>query len=161
MWTWCQQTPQAVFAHISHSRASQVLTDILGSDFGGIVVCDYFFANKKVINDNDIQIQYCWAHLVRDIKFVMTLSYKTIRLWAEASLASLRKRLELWKTRRQRHSGRYRRTIEKLRKMFLQKARRPPDHSGAWNIKNRFSGSGRKGYSYADTPYPKLIPANL
>ena len=58
-WTWCQQTPQAVFFHISNSRASQVLIDILGSDFGGIVVCDYYSANKKFIKDNDIQVQYC------------------------------------------------------------------------------------------------------
>jgi|ETNmetMinimDraft_15_1059895.scaffolds.fasta_scaffold21825_1 regulator of replication initiation timing len=229
-WTWCQQTSGAVFFHISNSRASQVLTDILGSDFGGIVVCDYYSANKKFINDNDIKVQYCWAHLVRDIKFLMTLSYKTVQRWAEALLTILRKLFELWKTRRQRHPGRYRRTIEKLRKTFLQKVRRPPDHSDARNIKNRFSGSGKKGYflflerdgvpptnngteqairfvvidrrvtqgtrswagmrwcerawtvvatsarhrrsvyqffldainaTYADTPYPKLIPANL
>lgn len=230
MWTWCQQTPQAVFFHISHSRASQVLIDILGSDFGGIVVCDYYSANKKFINDNDIQVQYCWAHLVRDIKFLATLSYKTVQRWAEALLTILRKLFELWKTRHQRHPGRYWRAIEKLRKTFLQKVRRPPDYGEAWNIKNRFSGSGKKGYflflerdgvpptnngteqairfvvidrrvtqgtrswagmrwcerawtvvatsarhrhsvyqffldainaTYADTPYPKLIPANL
>ena len=229
-WTWYQQTPQAVFFHISHSRASQVLIDILGSDFGGIVVCDYYSANKKLINDNDIQVQYCWTHLVRDIKFLMTLSSKAVQRWAEALLIILRKLFELWKTRHQRHRGRYRRTIEKLRRTFLQKVRRPPDHGDAVNIKKRFSGSGRKGYflfleregvpptnngteqairfvvidrritlgtrswagmrwcerawtvvatsarnnrsvyqffldavnaTYADTPYPKLIPANL
>jgi len=145
-WTWCQQTPQAVFFHISNSRASQVLIDILGSDFGGIVVCDYYSANKKFINDNDIPVQYCWAHLVRDIKFLTTLSYKTVQRWAEALLTILRKLFELWKTRRQRHSGRYKKKIEKLRKTFLQKVRRPPDHSDARNIKNRFKGSGKKGY---------------
>ena len=32
-WTWCQQTPQAVFFHISNSRASKVLVDILGKDY--------------------------------------------------------------------------------------------------------------------------------
>ena len=36
--------------------------------------------------------------------------------------------------------------MEKLRKTFLQKVRRAPDHSEALNIKNRFSGSGKKGY---------------
>ena len=229
-WTWCQQTPQAVFFHISNSRASKVLIDILGSDFGGIVVCDYYSANKKFINDNDIQVQYCWAHLVRDIKFLTTLSYKTVRRWAEALLSILRKLFELWKTRHQRHPGRCKKKIEKLRKTFLQKVRRPPDHSDAWNIKKRFNGSGKKSHflflerdgvpptnnaseqairfvvidrrvtqgtrswagmrwcerawtvvatsarhkrsvyqfflnainaTYADTPYPKLIPANL
>lgn len=146
VWTWCQQTPQAVFFHISNSRASQVLIDILGSDFGGIVVCDYYSANKKFINDNDIQVQYCWAHLVRDIKFLATLAYKTVQRWAEALLSILRKLFEVWKTRHLRHPGRYRRTIEKLRKTFLLKVRKPPDHNEALNIKKRFSGSGKKGY---------------
>lgn len=146
MWTWCQQTPRAVFFHISHSRASQVLINILGSDFGGIVVCDYYSANKKFINDNDILVQYCWAHLVRDIKFLSTLAYRNVQRWAEALLAILRKLFELWKTRRQRHPGYYRRTIEKLRKTFLRKVRRPPDHSDALKIKKRFNRSGKKGY---------------
>ena len=37
-WTWCQQTPEAVFFHISNSRGSKVLVDILGSDFNGTVI---------------------------------------------------------------------------------------------------------------------------
>jgi transposase len=145
-WTWCQQTPQAVFYHISNSRASQVLIDILGSNFGGIAVCDYFSANKKFINDNNIAVQYCWAHLIRDIKFLATLAYRNVQRWAEGLLVILRKLFELWKTRRQRHPCRYMRTIEKLRKAFLRKVRRPPDHNEAFNIKNRFDSSGEKGY---------------
>ncbi|MBN1855156.1 MAG: transposase [Pirellulales bacterium] len=90
-WTWCQQTPEAVFFHISPSRASQVLLDILGEDFGGVVVCDYYSANKKFIRDYRILVQYCWAHLVRDIKFLTTLSRKAVERWAEALLSILRK----------------------------------------------------------------------
>ena len=85
-WTWCRQTPEAVFFYISNSRASQVLINILGSDFGGTVVCDYFSANRKFINDNNIPVQYCWAHLVRDIKFLTTLGNKNVRRWAEGNL---------------------------------------------------------------------------
>ncbi len=121
-WTWCQQTPQAVFFHISNSRASKVLIDILGADFSGIVVCDYYSANKKFIKDHGIPVQYCWAHLVRDIKFLTTLSHKTVQRWAEGLLAILRKLFELWKTRRLRHHGRYKKAIEKLRKTFCKKS---------------------------------------
>ena len=140
-WTWCQQTSEAVFYHISNSRGSKVLADILGSDYSGIVICDYFSANKKFINDNNIPVQYCWAHLVRDIKFLATLAYWNVQRWAEGLLMILRKLFELWKTRRQRHPARYRRTITKLRKSFLRKVRRPPDHAEAFNIKNRFNGA--------------------
>jgi transposase len=145
-WTWCQQTPEAVFFHISPSRASQVLLEILGKDFGGVVVCDYYSANQKFINDCRILVQYCWAHLVRDIQFLTTLSRKTVERWAEALLGILRKLFKIWKTRHQRHSGRYQRAIEKWRKKFLQKVRKPPNHNEAWNIQDRFKGSGEKGY---------------
>ena len=137
-WTWCQQTPEAVFFHISNSRASKVLFDILGKDYSGIITCDYYSANKKFIKLSNALVQYCWAHLIRDIKFLLTLSHKTLKRWAKALLDILQKIFRLWKTRHSRHLGRYKKSIEKLKKVFLQKVRRPPDHNEAENIKNRF-----------------------
>jgi len=137
-WTWCQQTSQAVFFHISNSRASQVLIDILGKDYSGVITCDYFSANKKFIKLSNALVQYCWAHLIRDIKFLLTLSNKTLERWAEKLLDILRKIFRLWKTRHSRHLGHYKKSISKLKKAFLQKVRRPPDHNEAVNIKTRF-----------------------
>jgi transposase len=137
-WTWCQQTPEAVFFHISNSRASKVLIDILGKDYSGVITCDYYSANKKFIKLSKALVQYCWAHLVRDIKFLLTLDPKALKRWAEALLDILRKIFRLWKTRYNRHFGRYKKTIEKLKKSFLRKVRKPPDHNEAINIKNRF-----------------------
>jgi len=145
-WTWCQQTPEAVFFHISNSRASQVLLDILGKDYSGVIVCDYYSANKKFIRLSNALVQYCWAHLIRDIKFLLTLSHKTLKRWAKALLFVLRKIFRLWKTRLCRHFGRYKKSIEKLKNAFLNKVRRPPDHIEAVNIKNRFIAGVDKSY---------------
>ena len=145
-WTWCQQTPKAVFFHISNSRASKVLVKILGKDYSGVITCDYFSANKKFIKMSKALVQYCWAHLIRDIKFLLTLDCKTLKRWAKALLKILRKIFKLWKTRHSRHFGRYKKTIEKLKKAFLQKVRRPPDHNEAINIKNRFVDGVDKCY---------------
>ena len=145
-WTWCQQTPQAVFFHISNSRASQVLLDILGRDYSGVIICDYYSANKKFIKLSNALVQYCWAHLIRDIKFLLTLSHKTLKRWAKALLVVLLKIFRLWKTRLCRHFGRYKKSIEKLKNAFLQKVRRPPDHGEAVNIKNRFVDGVDKSY---------------
>ena len=145
-WTWCQQTPQAVFFHISNSRASQVLLDILGRDYSGVIICDYYSANKKFIRLSNALVQYCWAHLIRDIKFLLTLSHKTLKSWAKTLLAVLQKIFRLWKTRLCRHFGRYKKSIEKLKWLFLQKVRRPPNHSEAINIKNRFVDGVDKCY---------------
>ena len=145
-WTWCQQTPEAVFFHISNSRASKVLIEILGKDYSGVITCDYFSANKKFIKLSKALVQYCWAHLVRDIKFLLTLGHKTLKRWAKALLDILQKIFRLWKTRLHRHFGRYKKTIEKLKKSFLRKVRRPPDHNEAINIKNRFVNDVDKCY---------------
>ena len=114
------------------------MIDILGKDYSGVITCDYYSANKKFIRLSKALVQYCWAHLVRDIKFLLTLSHKTLKRWAEKLLTILRKIFRLWKTRRSRHFGRYNKSIERLKKSFLQKVRRPPDHSEAVNIKKRF-----------------------
>lgn len=145
-WTWCQQTPQAVFFYITNSRASKVLFDILGRDFCGTVICDYYSANKKFARLTEAWIQYCWAHLVRDIKFLLTLNHRALKHWAKALLKILRKNFDLWKTRHIRHYGRSKSTVKKLKKSFLQKVRRPPDHREAINIKNRFIEGGEKRY---------------
>jgi len=145
-WTWCQQIPEAVFFYISDSRASQVLINILGIDYCGIIICEYFSANKKFIKSSKALVQYCWAHLIRDIKFLLTLGHKTLKRWAEGLLKVLRKIFELWKTRYRRHQGRYEKAIAKLKKAFLRKVRRPPSHNEAVNIKKRFIDGVDKCY---------------
>ena len=124
--------------HISNSRASQVLIDILGEDYCGIVTCDYFSVNKKFIKLSKALVQYCWAHLIRDIKFLLTLGANTLKKWAQSLLDILRKIFKLWKSRHSRQWGRYKKSVEKLRKAFLQKVRRPPSHSEAFNLRKRF-----------------------
>ena len=146
MWVWCQQTPEAVFFHISNSRASQVLSDILGKDYSGIIICDYFSANKKFIKESNASVQYCWAHLIRDIKFLVMLENKRFKGWSESLLDILRKIFGLWKTRHSRHPGRYKISIEKLKKVFLRKVKHRPNHDEAKNIKKRFVDGGDKNY---------------
>ena len=58
----------------------------------------------------------------------------------------LQKVFELYKTRHICHHRHYKNVVEKLKKSFLQKVRRPPDHREAINIKNRFINGGQKRY---------------
>jgi transposase len=145
-WTWCWQTPSAAIFYNVPSRGAQVLKDLLGNDFNGIMVCDFFSANKKFINELNLQAQFCFAHLIRDMKFLTTLPQKIVASWSEALLRILRKIFKSWKLRHTADPGRYRRKIEKLRKAFLQRVRRPPWQTDALNIKVRFDDLGAKRY---------------
>jgi transposase len=88
-WTWCWQTPAAALFYNTGSRGSDVLKKILGEDFAGVIVFDYFSANRKFIEDLGLLAQFCFAHLIRDIKFLTTLPYKNLVDWAEKLLAIL------------------------------------------------------------------------
>jgi len=47
MWTWCFRASLFTLFKISPSRGSQVLLDVLGTEFSGTIGCDYFSAYRK------------------------------------------------------------------------------------------------------------------
>ncbi|MBN1555992.1 MAG: IS66 family transposase [Phycisphaerae bacterium] len=144
-WVWCQQDRDAAFFHISDSRGSKVLRKILGKDFPGVLQCDYFSANKKYVQDHSILVQYCWAHLIRDIKSLGESLYSSVRRWSEGLLQIARKIFRVWKSRRER--PRWENSLQTLKKVFLQKMRKPPDYGDARTLAKRFRGrTGEQNY---------------
>ena len=58
---------------IDKSRGSKVLVEVLGTEFNGVLGCDYFSAYRKYMREFDVLVQFCMAHLIRDVKFLLTL----------------------------------------------------------------------------------------
>jgi cell division septum initiation protein DivIVA len=62
-WTWVFRTANDILLVIRPSRGSNVLEEILGTEYSGTVICDcwraYNFLSKTA------SIQRCWAHLLR------------------------------------------------------------------------------------------------
>jgi len=73
-WTWVFKAELYVLFKIDKSRGSKVLIDVLGKEFNGVLGCDYFSAYRKYMKDFDVSIQFCIAHLIRDIRFLTTLT---------------------------------------------------------------------------------------
>jgi len=63
-WLWAFVTPTETLVVIRCSRAKKVLREVLGSEFGGLIVCDGHKAYSNFAN----RIQRCWAHLLREAK---------------------------------------------------------------------------------------------
>lgn len=63
---WTFVAPQAVFFHVSPSRAAKVLHQILGKTFDGVIVSDDHSANASY-QKNGLR-QLCWAHIIRKLK---------------------------------------------------------------------------------------------
>ncbi|MDP6630251.1 MAG: IS66 family transposase [Kiritimatiellia bacterium] len=60
---WCFCNKRIAFFHPDHSRGAAVIEEILGKDFKGIVMCDFYAAYNCLG-----KTQRCLVHLLRDIK---------------------------------------------------------------------------------------------
>ena len=75
---------------IDKSRGSKVLIDVLGKEFNGVIGCDYFSAYRKYMKDFNVSIQYCLAHLIRNIKYLTGLPDEETKAYGEKLLEAYR-----------------------------------------------------------------------
>ena len=67
-WIWVLGCVLFVVFKISPSRGSDVLHDMLGKNFDGVLGCDFWAAYKKYSKDQQqVILQFCWAHLIREL----------------------------------------------------------------------------------------------
>jgi transposase len=71
MWTWCFRASLFTLFKIAESRGSEVLIATLGEEFNGILGCDYFSAYRKYMKDFGVLVQFCLAHFLRDVRFLV------------------------------------------------------------------------------------------
>lgn len=69
-WVWCFRATEFVVFKIDPSRGSQVLMRILGEDFQGVLGSDYYAAYRKYARQCSVLVQFCLAHLIRDVKYL-------------------------------------------------------------------------------------------
>lgn len=85
-WTWVFRAELYVLFRIDKSRGSKVLIDVLGKEFDGVIGCDYFSAYRKYMKDFNVSLQFCIAHLIRDIRFLTTLKDTETKAYGERLL---------------------------------------------------------------------------
>ena len=64
-WVWVFRSDTDILLVIRNSRGNNVLEEILGKEYTGIIVCDCWRAYDFLSNSS---IQRCWAHLLRKSK---------------------------------------------------------------------------------------------
>jgi hypothetical protein len=69
---------------------AEVLYEFLGETFSGIIGCGYCSVYRKFIDETDAVMQFCWAHLIRDVKFPTTLLDPVTRRYGEKLLATIK-----------------------------------------------------------------------
>lgn len=92
-WLWIFVAPMFVVFRIG-PRNSKTLKEMLGETFTGILCCDRFSAYIKAHKG---AFQFCWAHLIRNIKgLAATCQKKDARNLSRWMLAEAKRLFEIW-----------------------------------------------------------------
>lgn len=158
-WTWCFNTSDYSLFKIDESRGSKVLQEMLGEDFTGIVCADYWGAYRKYARLFNVRVQYCMAHLVREIRFLAGHNIKKLSDWANELLEWLKKLFDTLHRRDKLTATGFIRSMERIKVGFLSRMRRPPDHKLAKKLARRFKGKAAEDY-FRFLTEPNVEPTN-
>jgi hypothetical protein len=156
-WVWAFKAALVTVFKIVGTRGSEVLEKVLGEGYGGIVSCDFFGAYKKYATKIAplAIIQFCWAHLIREILFLVEYGDRTVSGYGKRLLGEVKKmygtihqREGLTKMSWKRRMNKHRRSIEKAA------GYRVPKQKEAQNLSNRMKEWGGSYFTFIDKDIP-------
>ena len=152
LWTWVFRARLYTVFKIDPSRGSEVLIDTLGREFAGVLGCDYFSAYRKYMGDFDVLLQFCLAHLIRDVKFLVDLPDPVTAAYGRRLLEELRRLFHVIHRRETMEAARFRRALERARDRVLKVGKGPPPRIEARNLADRFRRHGAAYFRFITTP---------
>jgi transposase len=161
-WTWVFKAEMYVLFKIDKSRGSKVLIDVLGKEFNGVLGCDYFSAYRKYMKDFNVTMQFCIAHLIRDIRFLTTLPDEETKAYGERLLDEVRNMFKVIHERDNMIPENFTNTLEKAKERIITAALQnvpsrlnkdgKEEKREAKNMANRFRKHGKAYFEFITTP---------
>lgn len=151
-WTWCFRARLFTFFHIADTRSSEVLMKLLGPAFDGVISCDYFSAYRKFMKNSAAILQFCLAHLIRDVKYLAESNDKVTRNWADKTLDQLRELFKLIHRRENLSEAYFNRKLTEKRDRLIECFKRAPDRPGVCNLRERFRLHPAEFFTFVTTP---------
>jgi transposase len=154
LWTWCFRAPLYTLFKIDPSRGSEVLIEVLGQEFDGLLGCDYFSAYRKYMKAFGVRVQFCLAHLIRDVKFLVGHPQAANRRYGELLLGHLRQLFGIIHERDRYASDlSFRRALAKVRNdLVVDAVLELADTREAANLANRFKNHLESYFQFITTP---------
>lgn len=158
-WTWCFRAAAFTVFKIEGSRGSDVLMDVLGPDFDGVLGCDYYSAYRKYMKDVGILVQFCLAHLIRDVRYLTTLRSPATVAYGERLLRGLRGLFRIIHEYKAEPPERLKQRLERQSSVIVAMATDDvPTTREAQNMATRFRKHGHAYFEFITTP--GLQPTN-
>jgi len=161
-WTWVFKAEMYVLFKIDKSRGSKVLIDVLGKEFDGVLGCDYFSAYRKYMKDFNVTMQFCIAHLIRDVRFLITLPDKQTKAYGKRLLNEIRKMFKVIHERDNMVQEDFTNALEKAKESILTVALQnvpsqlnedgKEEKREAKNMADRFRKHGKAYFEFITTP---------
>jgi transposase len=153
MWTWCFRASLFTLFKIHPSRSSDVLVEVLGEEFNGVLGCDYFSAYRKYMGQFDVLVQFCLAHLIRDVKFLVKHPDGRTRAYGDRVLHRLRQLFEIIHARDKMTPAQFSIALQDAGDELEAEAMwRVPATREAQNLARRFEKHGDSYLQFITTP---------
>ncbi len=128
--------------------------NVLGTEFDGVLGCDYFSAYRKYLRLNEnVLVQFCLAHLIRDVRFLVEHPNAKNRAYGKRVLAALRDLFGLIHRRGTMSEAQFLGQLEDQGfEVWTQATYRVPPTAEAQNLAQRFRQHGREYLQFITTP---------
>jgi len=151
--TWCFRARDYILFKIAQSRGTAVLLEMLGADFDGVIGCDYFSSYRCYMREFGGVLQFCLAHLIRDVKFLLDLPDAATRAYGQRFLESLRGLFHIIQRRAEMTALDLQRCLEGQRREILRVALSGvPASVEARNLAARMHQDGASYFRFITTP---------
>jgi len=144
---------------IDPTRSADVLIEVLGEEFDGVLGCDCFSAYRRYMRECDVRVQFCLAHLIREVKYLTTLPEARDRAYGERLREALRQLFGVIHQREGQSEASFRRRLRAARAEVLwQGTHDVPPTPAASKLAKRLQKYGACYFRFITTP--GLEPTN-
>jgi transposase len=152
-WTWCFRASLFTLFKIDPQRNTEVLIEVLGKEFAGVLGCDYFSAYRRYLREFGVLMQFCLAHLIRDVKFLLTLPDQRDRAYGARLREALRDLFAVIHRRDSLSPASFQTQLKVARQAVLETGtRNVPDTQRSQNLAKRFRKHGAAYFQFITTP---------
>jgi transposase len=153
MWTWCFRASLYTLFKIDPTRSGDVLIEVLGKEFNGVLGCDYFSAYRRYQREFGVLLQFCLAHLIRDVKFLATLPDPRVRAYGERLREALRQLFAVIHRREHLSPQAFQSQLEAARTEVLRCGTQDvPETKPCRNLAKRFEKHGESYFRFLTEP---------
>ena len=127
--------------------------DVLGAEFAGVLGCDYFSAYRKYMADGNVLVQFCLAHLLRDVRFLVEHPDPRNQAYGQRLLSALRELFGVIHRRDKLSARRFAIELQNAAdELLAQAVWRVPDTREGGNLAQRFEQHGESYVRFLTTP---------